>query len=107
MNDSVTALVAQYRLFLPSVREGYDNLPWRRGELRSGRIPSLNKEAKVLVTNGVVAWFLLGDDSAFWGHLANFELDKKETVPAFWRVGGRAAKRESREDKVAKLMAEI
>lgn len=106
-DDNLISVVSRYRLTLPSVRQGYDVLPWRFGGNRKGRLPSFDMEVTLLCTNGVVAWFLREDGSTFWGHLGNFvEGDRVEKVPAFWRVGA-ARKREKKVSRVEQLLADL
>jgi hypothetical protein len=41
-------------------------------------LPSLNLGVELLVTDGIVAWFLLDSGTTFFGHLANFEATPTE-----------------------------
>jgi hypothetical protein len=54
-------------------------IEWRYGGLRHGTHTALGYGVRLLATDGVVAWFLLGDDvTTMFGHLSNFEETKEE-----------------------------
>lgn len=58
---------------------------WRRADAR-GTLPAFNHTVRVLATDGVVAWFLLGDGrTTFFGHLAAFVPEKKAQSEKQWK----------------------
>lgn len=81
--DGLIDLMARYRLTLP--RNAAD---WRRaygkdGADVTGELPGIaSGKVKLLCTDGLLAWFLLGDgETVLWGHLANFVEDKPDKQP--------------------------
>lgn len=71
-------LSAKYKISFPESRLGYDKLLWRNGKLKEGMLPTFDLPVRLLATNEVVAWFLLTDETTFWGHLSNFKADVAE-----------------------------
>lgn len=67
--DGLLRVLRTYGLLLPA-----NAIEWRvpPGE-RRGSLPSLSLGVELLVTDGIVAWFLLDSGTTFFGHLANFE----------------------------------
>lgn len=65
----------KYRFVIPAKRQA----DWR-GRDEKGSLPSLGIHSCILVaTDGIVAYFVLGDDETlFYGHLAAFEETKDE-----------------------------
>lgn len=76
-DDFLIQTLAEYKFVLPG-----NAIEWRAKRTR-GSIPSLNfNSVTMLATDGVVAYFVLGDDvTLFYGHLAAFEEDKGELEP--------------------------
>lgn len=108
--DNLIALVTKYRLTLPGTRAGYDVLPWRACGEKRGTIPSLNIHCRIICTNGIVAWFVNGDGTTFWGHLSNFiEHKRPPGVCAFWKVGAERKPREKteRQKREEELLASL
>lgn len=54
-----------------------DAIAWRVKSV-VGNIPTLDLQCRLILTNGVVAWFILGNGTPFFGHLDNFKPDKVE-----------------------------
>lgn len=75
----VLPIIEAYNITLP-----LNAIAWRAVRLPDGthprgEIPSLNLSCELLITDGVVAWFLLNNETPFYGHLANFVADKPES----------------------------
>jgi len=67
-------VMEQHGLTLPR-----NAIEWRWGALRVGTHTALGFTVRLLCTDGVVAWFLLGDGvTTMFGHLTNFEETKEE-----------------------------
>jgi len=63
------ALLAKHGLTLPR-----NAIEWRDGKGVLGTHTALGFQVRLLCTDGVCAWFLLGDDvTTLFGHLSNFE----------------------------------
>lgn len=73
-DNFLIATLERYRFVLPA-----NAIEWRAKRDR-GTIPSLNlSSVTLLATDGIVAYFVLGDDETlFFGHLAAFEKDEAE-----------------------------
>lgn len=74
----VPLLMSRYGVTLPA-----NAIAWRatltpEGKPPSGWIASLDIPCRMILTDGVVAWFLLGDDKLFFGHFQNFEEEKEK-----------------------------
>jgi hypothetical protein len=65
--DSLMRMLEKFSLTLPA-----NAIEWRVKNL-VGRLPQFNKSVTLLLTDGIVAWFLLDDQTPFFGHLAAFE----------------------------------
>lgn len=73
--DELIALLKRCRITLDDATEKN----WRCAKQRTGTIASLGfAGVKPLLTDGIVAWFELGNGELFYGHLANWEADATE-----------------------------
>jgi hypothetical protein len=82
-NDKLIACLSEYQITLPR-----NAIEWRLC-YAEGDEPLIGEHilhglVRCLMTDGVVAWFLLGDhETLFFGHLSNFESERlaKEYIP--------------------------
>lgn len=71
---ALLSVMEQHGLTLPR-----NAIEWRYGQLKVGTHTALGFTVRLLCTDGVVAWFLLGDGvTTMFGHLTNFEETKEE-----------------------------
>ncbi len=74
-DDSLVRIMTTYGITLPA-----NAIEWRVKEAK-GTLPAFNYSVTLLVTDGILGWFLLGDgETLFYGHLAAFVPDEKEKV---------------------------
>lgn len=94
-DNFLIATLEQYRFVLPA-----NAIEWRARRTK-GSSPSLNlSSVTLLATDGIVAYFVLGDDETlFYGHLAAFEEDKAERP--------RAVKKERKLSPRQQLLADL
>jgi len=73
-SDKLIRVCADFGLTLPK-----NAMEWRcPQDATRGTLPSFNCEAELLCTDGIVAWFAVGG-KPFFGHLAAFDANKKES----------------------------
>lgn len=73
-SDKLIRVCAEFGLTLPK-----NAMEWRvPTEPARGKLPSFNCEAELLCTDGIVAWFAV-NGKPFFGHLAAFDANKKES----------------------------
>lgn len=73
-SDSLIRVCAEFGLTLPK-----NAMEWRvPTEPARGKLSSFNCEAELLCTDGIVAWFAV-NGKPFFGHLAAFDANKKES----------------------------
>jgi len=73
-STALMEMMKKYAFVIPARRQA----DWRAADAK-GAVPSLNLACRLVATDGVVAYFVLGDEETlFYGHLANFVEDKPE-----------------------------
>lgn len=92
-DEGILTIMLRHGLTLPS-----NAIEWRAKAYIKGALTPLFSRVFLIATDGVVAWFLLGDrETLFFGHLSNF-VEEKEERPAATASG------ESRARKNGKLI---
>lgn len=69
----VIDVMKRYAITLPA-----NAIEWRVWNGRKGSHPLFNTPIALLLTDGVVAWYLLDSGVPFFGHLSNFTEDEPE-----------------------------
>lgn len=82
---SLLRLISLHNLTLPS-----NAIEWRGKDYVKGALKGLISTVYLIATDGIVAWFLLGDkETPFFGHLANFEEAKEDKAEGVTSTGPR------------------
>lgn len=95
-NDLIRVM-ERYRLTLPRNAAEWRVAYGPNGSNIFGDMPGItNGKVRLLCTDGLMAWFLLGDgETVLWGHLANLVVEKEEKSGGERRVGTKPRKKDN------------